>query len=53
MSIHTLSSWRPTLAVCGLAGVGYLVGWSRGSRWTQATLSDPTRQAPQGAPHWS
>ncbi len=53
MSIHTLSTLRPTLAVCGLAGVGYLVGWSRGSRWTHATLSDPTRQAREGAPHWS
>lgn len=57
MSIHTthttLSTWGPTLAACGLAGVGYMIGWSRGSRWTHDAMSHPSRLAPQGAPHWS
>jgi hypothetical protein len=58
MSIHgtthtPLSTLGPALAACGLAGVGYLVGWSRGSRWTHDAMSHPNRLAPQGAPHWS
>jgi hypothetical protein len=45
---HTLS-----LTACGLVGVGYLLGWGRGSRWTRAVLTDPNGCAPLGAPHWS
>ena len=53
MGTHTSSTWRPALAACALIGAGYLAGWGRGSRWTRAVLSDPTRRARQGAPHWS
>ncbi|HZV74487.1 MAG TPA: hypothetical protein VFF79_12285 [Conexibacter sp.] len=51
MAIH-LSSRRVALA-CGLAGAAYLVGWGRGSRWTNQVMSDTSRRAPQGAPHWA
>jgi hypothetical protein len=47
------STVRRVLAASGLVGLAYIVGWGRGSRWTSEVLSDPTRRAPQGAPHWS
>lgn len=53
MGTTTLLTARRALAACGLAGAAYLVGWGRGSRWTSEILSDPSRRAPQHAPHWS
>ncbi len=50
---HTASILRRALAASGLAGVAYLVGWGRGSRWTSDVMADATRRAPNGAPHWS
>ncbi len=50
---HAASTIRRALAASGLAGLAYLVGWGRGSRWTSDVLSDPNRRASCGAPHWS
>jgi len=50
---HATSIVRRALAASGLAGLAYLVGWGRGSRWTSDVMSNPNRRARYGAPHWS